>query len=162
MTELKVPDLTFPAIQYGKHEVPWDLRPLLYRNGAGVHTKKVAHKIAKGKLGAPIAGRLPLVEKFHAEIAGSDSRWSAYNGLTHLRAFYAWADKAGRLLTLDSVEQDFIDWTDHLLFRVRVRKDLSRSSAGLKNTAGRNRHRRARLCPPNGAAAALCEKRSKH
>lgn len=129
MTDLRLPDLAFPRIQYGQFEVPWDLRPLLYRGGAGAKIGGVSDLIVNGKLGAPIADRLPLVENFHAEIAGLDSRASANDAVNKLRQFYAWADETGRSPTINSVVQDFVDWTDHLLFRVRVRRNLAKTSA---------------------------------
>jgi Lon protease-like protein len=132
MLDLSIPDLTFPIVQYDGWS-PWDLRPLLYRGGAVAKIKKVADLIARRKLGAPIAARLPLVSKLHEEIAGDlqggGSRATAYNNIWHLRRFFAWADETGHALTLELAEDVFLSYTEHLLHRVRVKKDLAESGA---------------------------------
>lgn len=132
MIDSSIPDLTFPIVDYDGWW-PWDLRPMLYRGGAGAKIRKVADLIAHRKLGAPIAARLPLVKKLHEEIEGDlqggGSRATAYNDIWHLRRFFAWADEKGHALTLDLVEDSFLSYTEHLLHRVRVKKDLTDSAA---------------------------------
>jgi integrase len=129
----QIPELTFARVAYGNTETPWDLRPLLYRGGAAANVKKVAALIAQGKLGAPILDRLPLVQKFHEEvdgnIAGGGSQSTAFNCIWRLRTFYAWADGSGRSPTVDSVERDFIEYTEHLLHRERVERDFTSAHA---------------------------------
>lgn len=129
MSRARPPDLTFPRVIYGLLEVPWDLRPLLYRHGAGANAKAVSELLTRGELGAPITQRIRLVKKLHAEIEAIDNRDSAFDAITKLRKFYAWADEVGRSPTVATVEQDFIDWTDHLLQLVRVEQELSAASA---------------------------------
>lgn len=129
MNATNLPDLTFPHVEYGPLETAWNLSPLLYRNGARINARAVSDVIDKGALGAPVTERLPLVERLHEEIAAIPNRSSATDAIRKLRSFYAWADEAGRSPTLESVENDFICWTDHLLHRVRVKKDLTRESA---------------------------------
>ena len=41
-------DLTFPMLEYGTTETPWDFRPLLFRGGAAAKVKYVARLIAQG------------------------------------------------------------------------------------------------------------------
>lgn len=129
MRSIRLPELTFPKVSYGQLEVPWDLRPLLYRDGAGANAKAVSELLTRGELGAPIPRRITLVKKLHAEIEVIDNRGSAFDAITKLRKFYAWADEVGRSPTVATVEQDFIDWTDHLVQLVRVKQDLTAASA---------------------------------
>lgn len=129
MNEQDIPDLTFSMIQYGKFETPLDLRPLLYWGGAGRKASLVAKHITNGSLGVPIAERLLLVKKLHEHIegnlAGGGRRSSAKTTIRRLREFFTWADEAGRLVSLESVESAYIDWTDHLLHRQRVDGNIS-------------------------------------
>jgi integrase len=46
-----------------------------------------------------------------------------------IRNFFRWIDLTGRSATLDSVEQDYVDYADHLLHRVRVLENLSEVTA---------------------------------
>ena len=133
MAEPTIPDLTFPGNQYGSIERPWDLRPLLYRGGAGTPISKVADRIAQGDLGTPIKDRIPLAQQLHehlaGKLAGGGGRATIKLSIAYLRNFYTWTDITGRSPTLDSIEQDYIDYSEHLLHRVRVLKDLSEDSA---------------------------------
>lgn len=137
MRESDIPDLTFPMVEFGRYETPWDLRTLLYQGGAGALSNKVAGLIANGTLGAPALDRLPLVEKIHVEIAGKlaggGSRHSASDTIYCLRAFFSWADREARSMTLESVENVYIDWTEHLLQRHRVVGDIKAQSIHKKS-----------------------------
>lgn len=129
MNDLNLPDLTFPMVQYGKHETPLDLRPLLYWGGAGSKANLVAKLISQGDLGEPIVDRILLVKSVHeyieGKLAGGGRRSSADTAIRRLREFFTWVDKVGGNVTLASVEGMFIEWTDHLLHRQRVVGDIS-------------------------------------
>lgn len=129
MNDLNLPNLTFPMIQYGKHETPLDLLPLLYRGGAGSKANLVAKLILHGDLGEPIVNRVLLVKNIHeyieGKLAGGGRRGSADTAIRRLREFFAWVDKVGGNVTMESVESMFIEWTDHLLHRQRVVGDIS-------------------------------------
>lgn len=129
MRNLVLPDLTFPGVVFGVNVTPWDLRCLLYRGGASARRNKVAGLIGQGALGPPILERLELVVKLHDEIAGKlaggGSKHSAQSTIDHLRVFFGWAEQAGRVLNLDTVVTTYIHWTDHLLNRCRVIRDMS-------------------------------------
>jgi hypothetical protein len=128
MRDFIIPDLTFKNVQYSKHQAMWDLRPLLYRGGAGTKANLVASLIKKGAFGAPIVKRIPLVIKFHehieAKLAGGGSRGSAGMTITRLRQFFSWVDSTGNSLDLQSVEDRYIEWTDHLLYRKAMVGDI--------------------------------------
>lgn len=128
-----VPDLMLPGISYGKTESHLSLRALLYSGGAAIDNRKVNSMIDAGLLGPPLLDRLPLVQKLHDAFAGRlaarGSRHSAKGGLNKLRAFYAWADREARLVTLASIETDYIDWTDHLLHRKRIVGKVGKETA---------------------------------
>lgn len=129
MRDLSLPDLTFPRVVLGANETPWDLRYLLYRGGASARRNKVAGLIDLGVLGPPILERLELVVRLHEEIsgklAGGRSKHTALAIIEHLRAFFGWADQTGLALGLDAVATTYIHWTDHLLNRSRVIRDVS-------------------------------------
>lgn len=129
MSDVSIPNLMFPMIEFGKLETPWDLYPLLFRGGAGSNAKLVAERITQGIYGAPIPGRFLLVEKIHEHIEGKliggGRHGSTKTSIRRLREFFSWADSAGKSLTLEWVDQIFIDWTDYLLHRQRIVGDIS-------------------------------------
>ncbi|MBH2647846.1 site-specific integrase [Serratia ureilytica] len=122
-------DLTFPMLEYGGAETPWDLRPLLFRGGAAAKIKSVARQIAQGEFGDLLTERIELVTRLHehvaGDLAGGGSRFSAKNKIGALRSFFAWCDLAGDNLSLDTVADTFIRWTEHLLHRYRIEHSLS-------------------------------------
>jgi site-specific recombinase XerD len=128
MRTLAIPDLTFRNVQYGRTETKWDLRPLLFRGGAGARSNLVAAQIDNGLFRAPVEERIPLVAKIHEYIEGrlasGGSRGSAGITITRLRQFFSWADSEGKIIDLESAEHTFIEWTDHLLYRVTVLRDI--------------------------------------
>ena len=133
MHEVNLPDLTFPDVALGIKVTPWDLQPLLYKGGAGALANKVAGLIAAGKLGPPLVERIELIEKIHEEIRAAltagGSKETALASISTMRHFVKWADSAGHSLSLGTVTKIFVHWTDHLLHRIRVVKDLLQQSA---------------------------------
>lgn len=129
MSDVDLPDLTFPMVPRGAREIPWDLCCLLYRGGAGVNAVKVGRLIADGYFGSPILGRLELVERIHSEIvdalAADWQKNTAKARIHSLRYFFAWIDDADESVCLQSVARAFVLWSDHLLHRQRVARDLS-------------------------------------
>lgn len=131
--QLTIPDLTFPSVVYGQRETPWDLRVLLYRGAAMAYAKTVSARISTGMFGAPLLERLELVVQMHSVIkgrlTGGASAATARNNVRGLRSFFGWAEGSEHQLTLECVEQTFLGWTDALLHRIRVARDLKERSA---------------------------------
>ncbi|WP_295004745.1 hypothetical protein [uncultured Dechloromonas sp.] len=129
----QLPDLTFPMVKLGRRETPWDLKPLLYRGGAAANVGKVAALVRTGELGVPQFERLKLVQSLHESITGKlvggGSKTTQASTLDNLRAFFAWAEDANHPLTLETVAATYLHWTDALLRRVRVVKDITKNSA---------------------------------
>lgn len=125
-------DLTFPMLEFGATETPWDFQPLLFRGGAAAKVKHVARQIAQGELGSPLPERIELVTRLHEhmadDLAGGGSRFSAQNKIGALRRFFAWSDSEGGYLSLETVADTFIRWTDYLLQRQRVERSFSEGS----------------------------------
>lgn len=65
MNNLTFSDLTFPMLEYGKNETPWDLAPLLYSGGAKAKVKTVRSEITSGALGVPLLDRVEFVKRLH-------------------------------------------------------------------------------------------------
>ena len=61
MLDVHIPDLTFPGVSFGPQEIPWNLRPWLFRGGAEAPVREVASLIDAGKLGRPLLERIELV-----------------------------------------------------------------------------------------------------
>lgn len=129
----RIPDLTFPSILYGKAETPWDLKVLLYKGGAAANRRNVSKKIDAGELGAPLLDRLKLVERLHEilnkAIVGGGSRDALESNIELLRRMFIYADEEGISLTLVTVESTYQIWSDALLYRVKVIRDMKPGTA---------------------------------
>lgn len=117
-------DLTFPMVEYGSTEIPWDLRPLLFRGGAAANARKVAGQIAQHELGKLLEDRVELVQQLHSNMANDlaigGSRYSAQNKILAMRQLFTWADQMQLGLTLETVSTTFLLWADYLVHRQRV------------------------------------------
>lgn len=139
---MQLPDLTFPEVRFGANEIPWDLRPWLYRGGAQAPAKEVVSMIEAGKLGLPLVERIELVhlirEYLLNYVESGRQRETASTAIQVLKQFVKWVDEtSGEALCLANVEQKYRDWCDALLHRVRVRRDLSeRTAYSYGNKAG--------------------------
>ncbi len=124
MSDLQQPNLTFTNVSYGNTETPWDLRPLLYKDGAGTLVKKVADLIKNGSLGPPLLERFDIVKRIHEQItgdlAGGGSRWTAISQIETLRSMFSWADSTGEVISLSTFKTAYLNWTDALKHRVQV------------------------------------------
>lgn len=131
-----LPNLTFPGMKYGQSETTWDLTYLLYSGGAQEKTKWVSAKILAGQLGPPQFERIDLVTKIHEVIlgkwAGGGSTYTAKNHIIFIREFFKWADKTGYPLTMDTIQATFLAWTDSLVHRHQILKDISQLTAYTK------------------------------
>ena len=119
MSNLTSLDLTFPMLEYGKTETPWDLAPLLYSGGAGAKVKTVRSEITSGVLGDLLLERVELVKELHDcltdDLVGGGSRFSANNKIGALRKFFQWVDQCERPLSIDTVTEEYLRWAEHLL-----------------------------------------------
>lgn len=133
MRDVDVPMLTFPMVKLGSQETPWDLRCLLYRGGAATRANQLATLVAEGHLGAPMPERQDLVERIHAalvqKLITGGSKETVRAAIYCLRRFFAWVDDAALDVSVDTVVTRFIHWTDHLLHRQRVVRDLRERGA---------------------------------
>jgi hypothetical protein len=125
MGDVIIPDLTFPMVEYGKHETPWDLRALLFKGGAKENPRSVFIQIAAGELGSPLIERIELVERIHeamtGRLVGGGARASTDSTLKILRIFFSWADEYKQVLSLETVENTYRGWCDFLLERQRFK-----------------------------------------
>ena len=132
MRDLVIPDLTFPKVNYGLNETPWDLRVLLYKGGAKGNPRTVFSQMAAGELGNPLIERLELVTRIHQEmtarLVGGGKKTTAFATLGRLRDFFGWADAFEPRVALENVENVYRHWCDFLLNRVRL-KTLKHRSA---------------------------------
>lgn len=128
-----LPDLSFPMVKLGRKVTPWSLKPLLYRGGAEKNVKYVETLISAGELGPPQLDRLNLVIALHEAISGKlvggGSTVTQENNISSLRAFFTWAENTNHSLVLDTINSTYLFWTDSLLHRVRVAKDITKVSA---------------------------------
>ena len=125
MRDVAISDLTFPMVEYGKLETPWDLRVLLYKGGAKGHPKSVFNQMAAGELGRPLVERLSWLSWIHeamtARLVGGGSKTYGIYTLFRLREFFAWADEFEHAVSLETVEDSYRHWCDFLLNRVRLK-----------------------------------------
>lgn len=129
----RIPNLTFPSVEHGVNETTWDLAYLLYHGGSQERTKSVSGMIEAGKLGLPVPDRLELVVKIHeiinSKLVGGGSTYSAQNQIRFIRVMFQWAEIADYPLNMASIQTTFLAWSDALLHRQRILKDISQRSA---------------------------------
>ncbi len=97
--------------------------------GAAAKINEVARLIMQGELGSPLLERVELVQRLHGDmvgdLVGGGSRFSLQNKIGAIRQFFAWGDLDGSVLSLDTVADSYVRWTDRLLHRYRVEKNIS-------------------------------------
>jgi hypothetical protein len=126
-------NFTFPELEYGTHETPYDLATMLYVGGSAARRDQFSALVAKGILGRPVVSRLPLIHKIHdditSDIARGLSRESIAGLLSAFRYFFLWCDEENIEITLASALDNYLAWCEHLLHRVRIVKNLKNKSA---------------------------------
>ncbi|MDR6990223.1 hypothetical protein [Luteimonas sp. 3794] len=122
-------DLTFPQLSYGTHQTEWDFQVLLYKGAAAARRDKALLLIKDGIYGEPQVARAELVTSLHHEISANLARGcSPHFVISKLNAiwrFIKWADLSDSEITGDSIKLSFIGWTEYLLERVHLHKNLS-------------------------------------
>lgn len=134
MLDVHIPDLTFPGVDFGPEETPWDLRSWLYRGGADAPLRDVASLIESGTLGRPLVERIELVrlvrESLLNYLDGGGRRDTVQGCIASLKQFFRWADSSGAPdLSLTTVEQCYRNWCDALLHRARVARTIKEATA---------------------------------
>ncbi|MCO6055889.1 site-specific integrase [Pseudomonas sp. MOB-449] len=127
------PLLDFPSLPYGTHEAQYDLASLLFRGASALPADHVMRAIEDNAFGDPDLTRLPLAKALHDALCAQISRGiqptTIKNRIYCLRVFYSWCDANNQQMTIDNAPNTFRCWVEHLLHRVRIRKDLRNSTA---------------------------------
>lgn len=126
MSEL---DLTFPNYPIGTHQVPWNLKILLYKNAAKEARKSAIISIDEGKFGKPVEDRVPLVIAFHEAISSmislGKSRALIESSLEVLWRFFSWSDTHSEHICQKTLIDIFKRWTEIQIHRHQVKKEIS-------------------------------------
>lgn len=133
MPDPSLPDLTFPGMTYGAREVPWDLRRWMYSGGASVAIETANAEIKNGKFGPPRTERIELVRKIHEALSDALERGirrtTVLGRIEAVTYLFRWVDHTNQNISLDSLEAIYRCWTDSLLHRVRVAREISEGAA---------------------------------
>lgn len=133
LDDLQKLELTFPLIPTGEKETPLSLKRLLYKGGTALRTDKAEQAIHAGLLGDIQSDRIELVSLIHTSInthlVGGGSRTTGRDQIREISTFFEWGDGNHANLSLSGVSKSYIDWSEYLLRRVRVKKDLKEGSA---------------------------------
>lgn len=141
VTDTCLHDLSFPMVEFGSQQTPWDLRVLLYKGGAGFNYRgaKVFQKIAVGELGHPLCERLELVKRIHEEMTAmlvkGGSRVTVFGIWQALRKFFSWADTREVAISLTTIETAYRLWADFLLDREKTKQIRQCSAYSLAKMA---------------------------
>lgn len=131
--DLRHLSLTFPKIPLGKDETPPSLSRLLYKGGAAVRRDEADKAIQQGLLGKILVERVELVQLIHefisGKLAGGGSPVTARNQIDDITSFFGWAERSGAPLTTVDVQAAYLSWAEHLVHRVKVKKDLGERTA---------------------------------
>tara|TARA_R110001599_G_scaffold12658_4_gene59102 strand:- start:12241 stop:13971 length:1731 start_codon:yes stop_codon:yes gene_type:complete len=122
-------DLTFPCFPLGTHQIPWDLRILLFKGASKIPRKTVLDLIEKGELGEVIKDRVPLVIAFHETISSmislGKSRALIESSLEVLWRFFTWSDNNSEDVSRETLIDIFKRWTEFQIHRAQVKKEIS-------------------------------------
>lgn len=134
MRDVDLPDLSFPGVAFGPQQIPWDLKPLLFKGGAQVHARDVASMIETGKLGRPLIERIELLRLIRESLLnfvdGGGRRRTVASCIDKLKRFFRWADASTtQALSLITVVECYRHWCDALLHRARVGRGLLERTA---------------------------------
>jgi hypothetical protein len=133
MLEVKLPDLRLSSMPTGSKGLPWDLKTMLFPGATGAGRRKSAKLIQQGRFGPVLHGRLPLVVRIHSHFDASlkrgDSPSTVRTHLIYFSGFVNWVDGTGQKLSIDTIATLFISWTDHLVWRYSVARDIKQMTA---------------------------------
>lgn len=126
-------NLAIKGIELGTHQAPWDLNVLLFKGAANINRSLVMEALEHGRCGELQENRLSLVMKFHEVLTSSlvrgSSQRTVITSLETIWSFYGWVDKNNMSINEDSVIDTFKLWTEFLINRVRVKKNISQMTA---------------------------------
>ncbi|RDL42575.1 hypothetical protein DN730_18935 [Marinomonas piezotolerans] len=126
MSEL---DLTFPNFPMGTHQVPWNLKILIFKGAAKLSRKSAILSIESGEFGNPIEDRIPLVMAFHEAISSmislGKSRALVESSLEVLWRFFSWSEANSEPITRETIIDIFKRWAEFQLYRTQIRKEIS-------------------------------------
>ncbi|AMT97422.1 MULTISPECIES: hypothetical protein [Psychrobacter] len=159
-------DLTFPKLLIGTHGTPWDLGIFLYVGAAKSPRKYISEGIDKGDFGLIDMERLPLIYDFHEAlttfIVQGKSQKTIISCLEDLRKIYVWADKNSQPMTHENILSAFYLWTEYLLERAYVKKEIKPLSAYKLATKIANLIAKAtKVCGPKPGKSIMCLTRMK-
>jgi len=122
-------NLTFPSFPLGTHQIPWNLRILLFKDAATIPRKKAMILIDDGEFGEPIEGRFSLVFAFHEAISSmislGKSRALIESNLEVIWRFFAWTDSSSEFISKKTVIDIFKHWTELQIHRTHFKKEIS-------------------------------------
>lgn len=118
-------------LQYGTHEIPWDLSIYLYAGASLEHRSTIAKSIQEKKYGEICKHRVQFISNIfdylEYRIQSGSTRSTITTLLTRLTIFIKWCDKNNRDLSIDSFVEDFIAWANAEKIRVK-RENLDEHS----------------------------------
>jgi len=128
--EVRLPDLSFPNIEYSPRETPWNLNVLFYSGAAKAKPKVAISMIQAGRLGAPLLERSEILVALHAEILGAleagGARSTADFQIRSLRDLFDFGERNSLSLTLAGITGTYVAWTDSLYHRFQLKKTGSK------------------------------------
>lgn len=126
-------NLVFPSMAYGTHEWPYDFIVLTRLGGANT-PRNLYPQIMQIESDQPrTLRRFPFAKLLHecllSDLARGIRQTSIVTRIRSIMIFYAWADSKAEDITFDNVNTIFSAWTEDLLHRVRITKDLKHMTA---------------------------------
>lgn len=126
-------ELSFRDIEYRPMESQWSLAPLMFAGGAKIPPSAAIKLINTGKLGPILPKRAPLILKFHESLTNKIARGAAKSSVKTaimiLRQFYIWNDDNKTDPTETNILELYVAWTDHLLARLRIHRNIKLRTA---------------------------------
>ncbi|SOU05659.1 hypothetical protein LMG19144_00698 [Xanthomonas arboricola pv. fragariae] len=126
------PDLRID-LAYSARQTPFDLAFMLYAGASALSNPEFHSRLRSGQLGPLLVARIPIVTRIHdalcANVAMGMSRITIKNAIRSMRNLFAWCDETGRQITHETARDDFWAWSEHLLRRATITRDISYTTA---------------------------------
>lgn len=124
----QVPDLTFPSVEFSVRESPWDLRNLIFIDEKNALTgQKYMDDFDDIDIDIDddfVRLLILLHDELEGRLASGVSRQTVANEIYQCKVFFQWSFNKKISLSLDCIENVFIEWSEHLIDRMR-RKEIN-------------------------------------
>lgn len=136
-----LPNLTLEDSRVSPKSYAWDLSYIVYEKGTDLYPSDYSRTVDRSGLGKVKWERLPLAmeifEDFQGQLVAGNSPAGVRTELKKVWQFYRWANTAGRAVTLATLRKDYLDWCEHQMKQLELKKITINAVVGAATTVGK-------------------------